>query len=109
MPRNKNGRAQHRNGPETEDLITALNAIYIDHGVSAEIHAYIALDGRMYVECTADVFVAGQPIISLSEGRYAPSEPYGIMSASLVAIHAIYHTIDRLEARRVAAVAGKCT
>lgn len=103
MPRNKNGRAQHRNGPETEDLITALNAIYIDHGVSAELHSYIALDGRMYAECCADVYVAGEPLMHLSAGRFCPNEPYGLMSAYLVATHEVYHLIDRLEAKRAAA------
>lgn len=102
MPRNKNGRTVKRNGPDTQDLIDALNAIYKDHSVSAEIHAYMALDGRMFVECCADVYVSGSPLIHVSEGRYVPATPDGMLSASLMAAHAVYHEVDRLEARRLA-------
>lgn len=102
MPRNKNGRTTKTIGPETQDLIEALNAIYIDHSVSAEIHAYMALDGRMFVECIADVYVSGSPLLHVSQGRYVPSTPNGVLSAALMAVHAVYHEIDRLEARRLA-------
>ena len=103
MPRNKNGRTVKRSGPDTQDLIDALNAIYIDHSVSAEVHAYMALDGRMFVECVADVYVSGAPLMHVSMGRYAPATPDGMLSAALMSVHAVYHEIDRLEAVRAAA------
>jgi len=107
MPRNKNGRSLHRNGPETEDLLNALNAIYKDHGVNAELHVYVSLDGRLFVECCADVLIANEPTVHVSEGRFSPNEPYGVMSAMIVTIHAAYHNIDRIEAKRAAAKKGE--
>lgn len=102
MPRNKNGRQLHRNGPETEDITAALDAIYRDHGCNAELHVYLDLTGRMYVECCADVYVAGMPTLHVSQGRFALNDPYGVMTAMLMTVHATYHEIDRLELRRLA-------
>lgn len=100
MPRNRNGKQPRRLGPDTVDIEAILNAIYDDHGVPAAVHAYIALDGRLFVEAEADVYVSGRPLLHVSMGRFVGGNGPDFMSACMQSLHAVYHEIDRIEARR---------
>lgn len=102
MARNRNGKQPRRFGPDTEDVLTAFNSIHDDFDVDADIHMYVALDGRLFVEATADLYVPAQGLISFSKGRFAGGSGDDILMAALKGLHGIYHEIDLVELRRLA-------
>src|SRR5215216_21919 len=97
MPRNKNGHAQKRTGPDTEDVLSVMNAIHTEFAVDADLHVYVALDGRLFAEACCDLYVSGAPTVHLSAGAFAGGRSEELMSACLIALHRLYHTIDRVE------------
>lgn len=101
MPRNRNGKQPNVPGPDGEDLLNSINAIYEDFGCSAELHSYVTLDGRMYVEACADIAVEGYPLMHASYGRVAGGNQQPYMLTCLIVLHNLYAQIDRLQIRRV--------
>jgi hypothetical protein len=87
------------NGPDTEDLKRAMNAIWEDFGASAEIRIYQDLQLDIIVEAIATVTFEGTLVRSFGNHQRWGMGGVTLPVVMFQCIHRLYHEIDKYALR----------
>lgn len=92
--------------PDGEDVLAAMDAIKKDFNADAELHIYVSLDGRLFVEGIAYHFdVEGKPATA-SIGRFAGGYGYPVTTVLMQVSHLLYQLLDREHLKRLRGLTG---
>jgi len=101
MPRNPSKRVRIPSGPVLDDVVQAINAIYLDFGGNAEAHLFIDLAGDLLVEATCDCLIEGEGKRSFGYVRRVSPNGHTIDMTMMICFHNLYAIIDRHHLKRI--------